>query len=116
MGKITDSRRWICKYSGVTESLYGRDPEKKFNFHEEYYKGLSEAKFTLTTTGNCPWSYRFFEAVMCESIPVLSDIEADIFAGYFFFFRDSQLKKYSENHTRTNYDMFIKRHTLQRFL
>ena len=47
---------------------------------------MSKSKFTLTPTGGCPWSYRFFEAIMCLSIPILENNSNDIYEGLFLLF------------------------------
>ena len=112
MGKISDGRDWILKYDNVSESLYGRNSETKYSFHDEYYEKLSSAKFGISPTGDCPWSYRFFEAIMCHAVPVISDTETDIFSQGFSFYRDSQEKLYDTDLCLENYELFLKRHTL----
>jgi hypothetical protein len=115
LGKLSFGREWIMKYENVSESLYGRDPKKKYIFHREYFEQLCSAKYVLCPTGDCPWSYRFFEAIMCFSIPVLGDDENDIFSDNFFFYKDSETKKYSEDICRQNYLTFLANHTFSKF-
>ena len=69
-GTITPIRKWIQKYnknSVINHSNYGRDKKNKYEIDKDYYNTISRSKFTLTPTGDCPWSYRFFEAIMCLS-------------------------------------------------
>jgi hypothetical protein len=115
-GKITRNRSWVKKYSGVVESNYGRDSTTKYNFDQEYFDNLSATRFGLSPTGDCPWSYRFFEAIMCHSIPVLSDSEKDIFSDQFTYFRDSDKKIYSVEICQKNYLVFLKNHTLKKYI
>jgi hypothetical protein len=45
------------------------------HFHEHYFRVLRSSEFTLCPAGDLPWSMRFFEAIMCRSLPVVSDLE-----------------------------------------
>lgn len=36
-----------------------------------YFTTMCNSKFTLCPRGDCPWSFRFYEAIMCESIPIV---------------------------------------------
>ena len=85
-------------------------------FDEEYYKVMCASEFTLCPGGDSPWSMRFYEALMCRSIPILPDRgsfrtpkEANV--GYKFFTRDDCFTFNSE-WTEHNYHLFLKHHTL----
>jgi hypothetical protein len=111
-GVINPGREWILKYPNVQSSTYGRNPETKYTFHEEYYAKLCDARFGIAPTGDCPWSYRFFESIMCWAIPVLSDDEKDIFSEPFFFYRDFETKVYQIEKCQQNYEIVLSTHTL----
>ena len=85
------SRKWINKYDNVKTSLYGRGI-KKYDIDFDYYNNLSRTKFALCPIGDCNWSYRVFESIMCRAIPVIGDGETDIFIDNFKFFRDGDVK------------------------
>jgi hypothetical protein len=112
-GVITERRAWLREYENVSESQYGRKPETKYSFHKEYYARLCKSRFALAPTGDCPWSYRFFEGVMCHSMPVIGDEDVDVFSNGFAFQRHSDEKKYDFNICTSNYQVFLKRHTLR---
>jgi hypothetical protein len=40
-------------------------------FDESYFTILARSKFCLCPSGDCPWSMRFYEAIMCKSIPIV---------------------------------------------
>lgn len=44
-------------------------------FHHHYFEVLCRSEFTLCPAGDLPWSMRFFEAIMCRSLPIVSDLE-----------------------------------------
>ncbi len=111
-GVITEKRAWLREYDNVIDSNYGRIPDKKFHFHTDYYQGICSSKFALAPTGDCPWSYRFLEGVMCFAIPVLGDEDVDLYAGPFVHFRHSDEKSYDLEACRSNYDVFLANHTL----
>lgn len=112
MGVITDQRKWLENYPDVIQSRYGRDPASKYIFHKDYYEGLCRSRFGLAPVGDCPWSYRFFEAIMADAIPVLGDEEVDIFASNFFHFRHSDVKIWSPDPCSANYRTLLRLHSL----
>ena len=113
MGTLTEARNWLLKYDNVCNSDYGRDPERKYEFHIEYFEKLCACKFALAPTGDCPWSYRFFEAIMCYSIPVIGDNDPDVFCKDYFHYRDSEPKEYIPAKCHENYLTFINQHTFR---
>jgi len=44
-------------------------------FHQEYYTHIAQSNFTLCPAGDSPFSYRFLEAVLAHSIPIVSKAE-----------------------------------------
>ena len=111
IGTITNKREWIKKYkkntSIIDSSSYGRDVLKKYEIDKDYYNIISKSKFTLTPTGDCPWSYRFFEAIMCLSIPILDDDSNDIYMKDYFCFFDKDEHIYDIDKAIKNYNTFI---------
>ena len=111
MGLITPQRAWVYAFDSysrlskekqlrseavsvhsrtslVRQSLKGRN-SRKYLFDFEYFSILATSRFTLCPIGDFKWSYRFFEAIMAMSIPVLSsaekmDIHAEV-EGYFYY-------------------------------
>ena len=111
IGTITPMRKWIKKYSEnsvIKQSTYGRDKNKKYEIDEDYYNTICKSKFTFTPTGNCPWSYRFFEAIMCLSIPILENNSNDIYMKDYFCFFDKDEHIYDKDKAIENYNKFIK--------
>lgn len=111
MGLITPERAWVYAFdvhsqptaeeekneavqehsrtSVVRQSLKGRN-HRKYLFDYEYFNILATSRFTLCPVGDYHWSYRFLEAIMAMSIPILSTSEAvDIHAkaGGFFYYK-----------------------------
>ena len=37
-----------------------------------YFKTMCQSKFILCPAGDAPWSFRFYEVLMCKSIPIVS--------------------------------------------
>lgn len=94
--------------SVIENSKYGRDTDKKYTIDKKYYDTLSKSKFTITPTGDCPWSYRFFEAIMCFSIPILENNSNDIYMKDYHYLYDKDQHIYDEAKAIDNYDKFIK--------
>ena len=114
-GLITDKRKWINKFKSkdsiITDSSYGRNPDTKYNLDIDYYTNMSKSKFTLCPTGDCPWSYRFFEAIMCFSIPILND-KSDIFCKDYYYIMYGDEYVYSHEQALENYNKLLTRCTL----
>lgn len=117
LGNINDKRKWINKYktskSIINKNLHGRG-KNKFSIDENYYKTICKSKFTLTPTGDCPWSYRFFEAILCLSIPILDDNTDDIFCKDYHFFYNSEKHIYDKEKAIENYNKMIKKNFLNK--
>jgi hypothetical protein len=111
-GVITPERQWLAQYPNVNSSSYGRDPARKYTPDLEYYSQLSVAKFGLAPIGDCPWSYRFFEAIMCYAIPIIGTDDEDIFANGFAHARHGSPHSYDEKTCKDNYEILINKHTL----
>ena len=118
IGVITPKRNWVMKYkkdnSIIQRSNRGRIKEK-YTIDTEYYDILCKSKFTLTPTGDCPWSYRFFEAILSLSIPILEKNSNDIYMkDYFCYYEDDKHIYYKEK-ALNNYNKFINsNHFLQK--
>ena len=87
-------------------------------FDEPYFKILSRSKFTLCPAGDCPWSMRFYEAIMCKSIPIVKykweswRSYAESKLDYKFYLADDKEFIYREDWAEHNYAIFMKYHTL----
>lgn len=57
----------------AAEHFRPRDVEGPGRLHvdEGYFRAPRRCRFTLCPAGDCPWSMRFFEAVMCGSLPIV---------------------------------------------
>ena len=113
-GVISDKREWIKGYEDrgtIINSFYGRNSSTKYILDEEYYRGMCGSKFTLTPTGDCPWSYRFFESILCFSIPILEDDTDDVYRHLFKYYLNSDVHVYDYEMARYNYDIMIKNFT-----
>lgn len=111
-GVINKKRSWVKKYSNVFESRRGRDSKQKYKIDLYYYKGLCKSKYGLAPVNECPWSYRFFESIMCKAIPVLGKEEIDIHSNDYFYLRDGGTFIYNEEKANENYLLFLNKNTL----
>lgn len=111
LGKITEEREWVLEYatqdSVVEESLFGRWARFKFNFHRKYHEILCRSRFALTPTGDFPWSYRFFEAIMCHCIPIFKPNDPDIFKQDYIYYKTDEDHVYNREITEQNYQVFL---------
>lgn len=42
--------------------------------NEFYFKTMCESKFILCPAGDAPWSFRFYETLMCKSVPIVETV------------------------------------------
>lgn len=86
-------------------------------FNSAYFEVLRRSQFTLCPAGDQPWSMRFFEAIMCRAIPVVSDArhagrnKVERAIGYHFALRDEE-HTYREDLAEENFQRFLEHQTL----
>ena len=88
-------------------------------FDTNYYSVMTDSKFCLCPRGDMPWSMRFYEALMCKSIPILAKRseryrtmkESKI--DYKFYLSTDENFVYREDWVEHNYEIFLKYHTLE---
>jgi hypothetical protein len=92
-------------------------PRDRASFHEHFFRVLCSSQFTLCPAGDLPWSMRFFEAILCRSIPIVSDLEhigrndLERSIGYHVYLRGDD-HFYDEGVVEENYRMFLRHQTL----
>jgi len=111
----------LGKYDFTLKSPPGFIPKEALGdrtfFDEHYFKVLCASKFTLCPRGDKPWSQRFFEAIMCKSIPI---VENKKHSGRNYLERKLPYKYYlttdkiiyNEDWAEHNYKLFFKKQTL----
>lgn len=67
----------------------GRNPTIKF-LDTDYYQNLSRYKFIFCPQGIYEWTYRFYEAILVNSVPVI-DFKTETF-GEFEYIKSNHLK------------------------
>ena len=86
-------------------------------FHDHYFRTLRRSEFTLCPAGDLPWSMRFFEAVMCRSLPIVSDLEhvgrnaVERAIGYHVLLPEDD-HVYDERAADENHRLFLQHQTL----
>jgi len=61
---------WFCpkeKEDNQSKKVQYRVVEE----NKEYFEKMCKSKFVLCPAGDAPWSFRFYEVLMCESVPVV---------------------------------------------
>ena len=86
-------------------------------FNPAYFAALCRSEFALCPAGDRPWSMRFFEAVMCRSIPVVSDLrhvgrnDAERSIGYHVLLADEE-HVWDPELAEENHQLFLQHQTL----
>lgn len=117
-GLKTDQRLWVLSFKKHHKSLIEFTQQgrliNKDHFDTKYYAEMCASKFVLCPQGKFLWTYRFYEAVMCKSIPVISrgSFEPSM-EGFKFYYSDEDSHEYNKEWVDHNYSLFIKRHTLK---
>lgn len=87
-------------------------------FDENYFKQLAKSEFTLCPAGDTFWSMRFYEALMCKSIPIVNNknetfrSKAESGLDYKYYLT-TERHVYREDWVENNYRIFLKYHTLE---
>jgi len=92
--------------------------ENKNNFDDAYFSAMMRAKFAPCPGGDGPWSMRFYEALMCRAIPIVSwpresyrSVEESQL-DYKYYLADDGPFVYRKDWAAHNYELFLKHHTL----
>jgi hypothetical protein len=87
-------------------------------FDQNYFSKMCSSKFTLCPAGDIFWSMRFYEALMCKSIPIVTSIdetfrskEESLLNYKYYLTSDEHI--FREDWAEHNYQLFIKHHTLK---
>ena len=61
---------------GYCPKLMHNNQSKKVQYrivkeNKEYFEKMCQSKFTLCPEGDAPWSFRFYEVLMCKSLPIV---------------------------------------------
>ncbi len=119
-GLQTPRRDWVRQFEGerskITFTDQGRKIEKDL-FDTAYYQEMASSKFTLCPAGDFKWTYRFFEAAMCMSIPIIEPgSDHDQFAGFTYYYATpggkGAVNEWNAAVAYKNYRTFLERHTL----
>lgn len=92
------------------------DADERNFFHPLFFKIMKNSNFTLCPAGDAPWSMRFFESIMCGSIPIVEqsshsgrhEYEREI--GYNFYLKDDE-HVYRPDWVKRNWQLFLARQT-----
>ena len=109
IGNLTKDREWVKDFAS-SDSIIRSTNQTKYNrarYDRRYYKDICKSKFTLCPVGNCPWSYRFFEAIMCFSIPIMEKNSTDRFYKDYFYYTVGEDHVYSFKDALNNFRIFL---------
>lgn len=98
----------------ITASLRGRIfPGKSWD--DEYYQLMAQSRFTICPSGDvgCPWTYRFFEAMLCGSIPIV-ETSSPCYSPFKFYMASEKPERYiyDKEIVDHNFDQCIKQLTV----
>jgi len=91
---------------------YRKVEENKF-----YFETMCQSKFILCPRGDAPWSFRFYETLMCKSIPIVENFEhtyrtkEESFIDYKYLLVDEE-HIYNEKIIKENNRIFKKYHMI----
>lgn len=110
-GYFNDNRKWVSKYinerSIIEYSNRGREIPRGF-FDDVFFTNMGKSKFTPCPQGHpYKWTYRFYEAVLSKSIPILTEDDIiDDYLKYKFYLHNDDLKyEYSMEMVEHNYNI-----------
>jgi hypothetical protein len=91
IGLITEKRKsFLSNFpdATITSSNRGRNINTK-QYDIGYFKNMARSKFTLCPNGDFTWTYRFFEAIIFKSIPIIEDYTYH-YNGYHYYTKDDK--------------------------
>ncbi len=96
--------------------LWSSDRGRRFPikaWDEEYFRLLANSQFVLCPSGDCVWSYRFFEAILCGALPIVEKT-CPAYDGFRFFAFDDRADalNWSREDVEYNHRLGIERLTV----
>ena len=95
VGKEEKGREWVKDFA--SENSYINLTNKGWKMPKElfdstYYQLLCNSKFALCPRGKFLWTYRFYEALMCGSIPIVDkNFEEPSMLGFKYYYYQKPL-------------------------
>lgn len=111
-GKITSKRRdFLVNFpdAKITNDLGGRNKGDEL-WKDIYWDEMINAEFVLCPDGDFVWTYRFFEAIMCGSIPIIQNT-CDLYKGFCYLTKDDK-KTYNAKDAKYNLELLKDKFTL----
>ena len=97
-----------------------KDTNTAVKIDRQYFKTLKQSQFCLCPAGDAPWSMRFYEALMCKSIPIVHykweswKTEKESKLDYKYYLASDPEFMYREDWAQHNYDIFLEYHTINK--
>lgn len=88
------------------------------NFDDNYFAVMASSRFCLCPAGDANWSMRFYEALMCKSIPIVAN-KIDTYRRKpesklpYRYFQANEEHFYRQDWADHNYELFLRYHTFQ---
>lgn len=83
------------------------------SWDEDYYNIMTQSQFVLCPPGDCVWSYRFYEAIMCGAIPIVEkECDATIGFEYYTFSDDVRSLTWCKDKATNNFKRLFNKFTI----
>lgn len=92
---------------------------QKSAYDANYFDMMARSRFCLCPGGDCLWSMRFLEAIMCKCIPIVKfpkeswRCKSESLIGYKYYLTSDANITYRQDWVEHNYSLFLKYHTLE---
>jgi len=114
---LTGTVKSVCPDLDFKDSQSKEAQYRKVDENRYYFETMCQAKFCLCPAGDAPWSFRFYEVLMCKSIPIVQSwihtfrTEAESQNGYKYFL-NTESHQFDENIVNHNTQIFERKHLL----
>lgn len=112
IGNPSPKRDWIKDFRHDNSFIHftkeGRAKSKGY-YDPDYYRTLCKSKFTLCPEGDFLWTYRFYEAILCKSIPIVKQVFPDYHNFTFYYYYAKHMHVYDSSIYENNYEKLLRR-------
>jgi hypothetical protein len=93
------------------DNMHSREAQmRKISENEFYFKTMCNSKFILCPAGDAPWSFRFYETLMCRSLPIVetkhhtfrTDLESGFGYRYLLFNNIDKIRYIKNDESKYN--------------
>ena len=116
---LTGTKKAVCPVNDYKDNQSKEAQYRLVDENRYYFETMCRSKFCLCPAGDSPWSFRFYEVLMCKSIPIVQNwlhtfrTETESTFGYRYLL-NTDTHTFDPSIIERNTEIFERQHLLPR--